>query len=191
MSTPSATEPRLHRLSVADYHRLGDVGVLGPEHRTELIEGVIIDMTPIGSRHAGAVDRLSACLAPVTGGLAILRVQGPVVLGDFSEPQPDLMLLRHRDDFYAARHPRPEEVLLVVEVSDASVRMDRDTKLPLYARHGVPVVWLVDLAAAMLEIHGNPGDGAYRAVKRLGPQNLAAVPVPGLPGATLDLTGLL
>jgi Uma2 family endonuclease len=118
-------------------------------------------------------------------------VQDPIVLGDLSEPQPDLALLRPRHDFYADSHPRPEDILLVVEVADTTVAFDRHTKLPLYARHAIPEAWLVDLPAGVLEIHRTPEEGAYARVEPLGPDDLSNVPVPGLPGVTVDLTGLL
>ncbi|MDZ7753974.1 MAG: Uma2 family endonuclease [Gammaproteobacteria bacterium] len=191
MSATAETLERLHRLTVADYHRMGEAGVFAPGARTELIEGAIIDMAPIGSTHAGALKRLNAAISRVVADKGVLSVQDPVVLGDLSEPQPDLALLRPREDFYARAHPRPEDVLLVVEVADTSVAFDRHTKLPLYARHGIPEAWLVDLPAGVLEIHRRPEEGAYTRLDRLGPDDLAAVPLPGIPDATIDLTGLL
>lgn len=191
MSAPAETLSRLHRLTVADYHRMGQAGVLAPGARTELIEGAITDMPPIGSTHAGALKRLVAAFSGVLRGRAVLSVQDPVVLGDLSEPQPDLALLRPREDFYAGRHPGPEDILLLVEVADTTAAFDRHTKLPLYARHGIPEAWLVDLPAGVLEIHREPGEEGYTRVERLGPDDLPAVPVPGIPDATVDLAGLL
>jgi hypothetical protein len=121
----------------------------------------------------------------------IVAVQNPLLLEPWSEPEPDLVLLRPREDYYKTRHPEPKDVLLVVEVADATVAFDRHTKLPLYARHAIPEAWLIDLPAATLEIHREPGEAGYARVAPLGPGDLAAVPVPGIPNTTLDLTGLL
>ncbi|MDZ7753966.1 MAG: Uma2 family endonuclease [Gammaproteobacteria bacterium] len=191
MSATAETLERLHRLTVADYHRMGEAGLFAPGARTELIEGAIVDMTPIGSPHAGAVIRLNTAFSRVEGRIGIIAVQSPVVLGDLSEPQPDLALLRPREDFYARAHPRPEDVVLVVEVADTTVAFDRHTKLPLYARSRLPEAWLVDLPAGVLEIHRRPEAGGYTRLDCLGPDDLAAVPLPGIPDTTIDLTGLL
>ncbi len=191
MSATAETLERLHRLTVADYHRMGEAGLFAPEARTELIEGAIIDMTPIGPNHAGVVTQLNQALALAVGRSLIVAVQNPLHLGNWSEPEPDLVLLRSRDDFYRSRHPRPEDVVLVVEVADTTVAFDRHTKLPLFAHHGIPEAWLVDLPAGVLEIHREPEEGAYTRLDRLGPDDLTAVPLPGIPDTTLDLTGLL
>ena len=112
---PSVEDPladRRHLISVDELHRMGDAGIFAPGARVELIEGVILDMTPIGSAHASRVRRLNDLLAPALQGRAIVAVQDPIPLGAQSEPQPDLVVLRYRDDFYADRHPGPEETLL-------------------------------------------------------------------------------
>jgi Uma2 family endonuclease len=119
---PTAEFPRRHRLTVADYYRMAEVGILDAEARVELIDGDIIDMAPPGSPHAAAVHYLNGVLVRAVEGRANMLVQNPVRLSDFSEPQPDLALLRRRDDFYRERHPRPEDVLLIVEVAATSLR---------------------------------------------------------------------
>jgi hypothetical protein len=129
--------PRRHRISVADYYRMAEVGILDHEARVELIEGDIIDMPPPGSPHAATVTYLTEVLGRAAGDRANVLVQNPVRLSDFSEPQPDVALLRRRDDFYRERHPRADDVLLLIEISATSLRFDRETKLPLYARHGI------------------------------------------------------
>src|SRR5688572_27763630 len=154
MSQP-ATEPRRHRLTVADYHRMGEVGILPPDARVELIDGELIDMAPIGSLHAGKVNRLVKLLAQVVGDDAVLVVQNPVELGEYTAPQPDLALARPRADFYERRHPGPKDLRLVIEVADTSERLDRDVKVGLYARHRIPETWLVDLRAKCLERYRN------------------------------------
>jgi Uma2 family endonuclease len=134
-----------HRFTVDDYHAMARAGVLRDDDRVELIEGEIVDMTPIGSRHAAVVDLLTRWLVMGCGTRAIVRVQGPVRLGAHSEPQPDLLVLEPRDDFYQRKPPTGDDVLLLIEVADSSLQYDQAVKLPLYARAGVREVWLVDL----------------------------------------------
>ena len=130
---------------------MGESGIFAPDERVELIEGEIIQMTPIGPPHIGTVIHLNALLVRGAGDLAVVSPQLPVRLGDLSMPQPDLALLKARSTFYTDAHPRGEDVLLVIEVSDSSVRYDRRVKLPLYARSAIPETWLVDLLNARVE----------------------------------------
>ena len=129
-----AVELRRYRFTTTEYDRMAEAGVLGEDDRVELIEGEILEMSPMGRRHAACVDRLTRLLVRGVGDAAIVRVQNPIVLSDHNEPQPDLALLRPRVDFYTAEHPGPEDALLVVEVSDSSVEYDRQIKVPLYAQ---------------------------------------------------------
>jgi Uma2 family endonuclease len=129
---------------------MGEVGILDPDARVELIDGEIIDMAPPGNPHAGTVDQLALILGPAVAGRVHVRVQNPLQLDDHSEPQPDISLLKPRADFYKSRRPRPSDALLVVEVADTSLRFDRNRKVPLYARHEIREVWLVDLEAKRL-----------------------------------------
>ena len=151
-----------HRLDVTDYYRMAEAGILGEDDRCELIEGEIIDMAPIGSEHASAVVRINHWLARGAADRAIVSVQNPVRLDRRSEPQPDIALLRYREDFYRHAHPGPDDVLLIVEVADTSARYDREIKLPLYARHGIPEVWIVDLRERRVDIHRQPEGSSYR-----------------------------
>jgi len=153
-----------HRFSVAEYHRMGEAGIFKPGDRVELIEGEIIEMSPIGSSHASRVKRLNALFSRRLGKRAIIQVQDPVVLNRSSEPQPDLAVLKPRADFYAARHPQPDDTLLVVEVSDTTRDFDRKVKLPLYARTGIREVWIVDLIDETIHVHRNPVGAWYRDV---------------------------
>ncbi len=125
------------RFTVHEYHQMGQAGILGEDDRLELLEGEIVEMAPIGSRHQAVVDRLTRLFSNRLGDAAVVRVQGPVRLGEETEPQPDLLLLAPRADFYASAHPGPDDVLLLVEVSDSSTEYDREMKLPLYARYGI------------------------------------------------------
>ena len=178
-----------HRLTVDEYHRMAETGVLAPDARVELIEGEIIDMAPIGTRHGSAVLRLTHLLNRACGDQAILSVQGALRLSPRSEPEPDLMLLRPRADYYAAAHPGPADVLLLIEVSDSTARYDREIKLPLYARHGVAEVWIVDLEAGVLRCHSRPQGGAYADTAETGtPGSLTPL---ALPGVAIDMGGVL
>lgn len=154
--------------TVEEFHRMAQAGILTEDDRVELIEGEIITMTPVGSRHAACVDRLTRLFSAHVGREAIVRVQNPVRLGERSEPQPDLALLRFRSDFYASAHPGPEDVLLVVEVAETTADADREVKLPLYARSGIAEAWLVDLAGGRVEVGRRPTPRGYEEVERFG-----------------------
>lgn len=156
--------------TVAEYVQLGTAGVIGEDERVELIEGEIIAMAPIGAAHSGYVGWLNRRLSEQVGNRALLWVQSPLRLSGRSEPQPDLMLLRPRDDFYTSAHPRPADVLLLVEVAESSLAYDRDIKLPLYAAAGIPEVWLIDTAARRATVFSNPSGGAYEVAQEIGPQ---------------------
>ena len=168
-----------HKLTVYDYHRMADAGILGEAERVELIDGEIIDMAAIGSGHASVVGRITQVLVLAFQKTALVWVQNPVWLDEYNEPQPDFAVLKPRADFYASQHPGPADILLLVEVGDSSLRYDRDVKLPLYARAGIPEVWIVDLRRRMLSSHRLPSDGRFtqdsphRAGEAL---RLAAVP---------------
>jgi Uma2 family endonuclease len=188
MSHPHLDAPRPHRLTVADYYRMAEVGILAPDARVELIEGEIIDMAPPGSVHAGTVDYLLQVLGAAVAGRATLRVQNPVRLSEYSELQPDLALLRPREDFYRAHHPRAEDVLLIIEVAASSLRFDRRKKVPLYARHGVPEVWLVDLGSQRLLRYRSPRQGTYASVDE--PELHADIAIGSIDGVAVDLRRL-
>jgi len=155
---------RRHSLSVEDFHRMGAAGLFAPDARVELIEGEIIDMTPIGSRHAATVAALSELLTLGLHGQAVIWVQNPVNLGIRSEPQPDLAVLRFREDRYRHAHPEADDTHLLIEVADTTARFDREVKIPLYARHNIPEVWLVDLESGIFEVYREARAGAYRSL---------------------------
>jgi len=159
-----ALEIAKHVFTVTDFERMAETGILSENDRVELIEGEIIEMSPIGKSHAACVDRFTRLLSRLDNKV-ILRVQGPIQLDDYSEPQPDLTLLRHRDDFYAGSLPRPADVLLVIEVADSTLDYDRFMKLPAYARAGIPEAWLANLPADRIEMYAEPVDGAYTVIK--------------------------
>lgn len=147
---------------------MAEAGIFHEDDRVELIEGKIIQMAAIGSRHAACVKRLNKLLVREVGDSGVVGAQDPVVLPDISEPEPDLTVLRPRDDFYAAGHPVPEDVLLLIEVSDTSLEYDRDVKVPLYARAGIPEVWIMNLANEKMHVYSQPADGFYRDTRPLG-----------------------
>lgn len=133
------------RFTVSEYHQMAQAGILGEDDRVELIDGEVIEMTPKGHRHAGYVIRLNELMFKEFGPYAMVSPQNPVDLGEYSEPQPDLALLRRRADFYTSGHPKPADIYLLIEVADSTTDPVRWVKVPLYGRSGVPEVWLIDL----------------------------------------------
>jgi Uma2 family endonuclease len=164
-----------HRLTVTEYHRLGEAGVLGEADRVELIEGQLVDMSPIGTRHALAVDALVELLVTAVAGHAGVRVQNPVDLNDRTEVQPDIALVRRPWQGYPAAHPGPIDIFLLIEVADTSLRTDRGAKLELYARAGIREFWIVDLTTDGVLVYRNPGDGRYGSISRVEPSGILEV----------------
>jgi Uma2 family endonuclease len=157
----------LRLFTVAEYHRMADAGIFTEDDRVELIEGEVVAMSPIGPRHAACVKKLAALVRDRTSSHAlVVGVQDPVRLSDSSEPLPDISVLRPREDFYAEDHPGPADVLILIEVADASVMYDRSTKLPVYARSGIAEVWLVDLVKNIVDLYSSPGPNAYAKQER-------------------------
>ncbi|MBI2946388.1 MAG: Uma2 family endonuclease [Verrucomicrobia bacterium] len=177
-----------HRFTRDDYHAMAEAGILGEDDRVELIAGEIITQMPIGTVHAGTVKRLNQLFTDLARGRCIVSVQDPIALDPFSEPQPDIALLRPRLDFYASAHPEPGDVLLIVEVADTTLAFDREEKIPLYAGAGIPEVWLVDLADKSLSVFRLPVQGSYTEVTRH--RSGATIGVPGLPDASLAVGDL-
>ena len=142
---------------------MAETGVLGPEARVELLDGEIIDMSPIGPRHGGVTKRLIDHFTQCSRRRWLVAVQDPVHLDDHSEPQPDLMLLKRSPDFYGGGHPGPADVLLLIEVADTSLEFDRQRKLPAYARAGISEVWIVNLSDHTVETYREPHGTGYRS----------------------------
>ncbi len=176
------------KLDVHEYHRLGETGILTAEDRVELIDGEVVEMSPIGSAHIGAVMALTRLLVLAVGDRAHVSPQGSVRLDANSEPQPDLALLRPRADQYRSALPAPADIMLLVEVADSSLRFDRLVKLPLYARHGIPEVWIIDLTAGVVEVHRRPTASGYAEAATLG-RGAALRPLPGTTLAVDDILG--
>jgi Uma2 family endonuclease len=144
---------------------MAEAGILKEDDRVELIEGEIVEMSPIGSRHAACVNRFNMLLSSQAGQIFIVSIQNPIVAGDYSEPEPDVAVLRMREDYYSQKLPTASDVLLLVEVADTSVEIDRGVKVPLYARAGIPVTVLADLSKELIEVHSDPADGQYQSVR--------------------------
>jgi Uma2 family endonuclease len=155
------------RFTVDEYHRMGEVGILTRADRVELIDGEIVEMTPIGPLHWRCVIFLTQVFVRRLEGRALVSPQGPLRLGEWSEPEPDLALLRPPLERYAKRIPTVTDALLVVEATDTSQHRDRVVKLPRYAAAGVPEVWIVDLEGGAVEVYRTPSPEGYRDARRL------------------------
>ncbi|MCA1687903.1 MAG: Uma2 family endonuclease [Actinobacteria bacterium] len=181
-----------HRFTAEEYRKMGEAGIFSEDDRVELIDGEVVEMTPIGWRHAQCVTRLNTLLARFAGEQALagrryeISVQNPVALSRHREPQPDLALL---ESLPPGRLPGPAEVALVVEVADTSVAYDRECKLPLYAGAGIPEAWLIDLNADVIEVHSEPEPAGYRRITRL--QREGRVVSITLPGLAFDVAEVL
>ena len=176
--------------TAAEYHRLIEAGILTEDDRVELLDGEIIQMAPIGPRHAACVNRLTDLLSNKVRKIAMVSVQNPIQLSEYSEPQPDIALVKRRPDFYAQAHPAPADVLVAIEVADTTVEGDRQVKIPAYARAGIAEAWLVDLASDRIEIHTQPAGGIYQEVRFfLRGQRVASRSIPQLKLKADDILG--
>lgn len=175
-------------LTVAEYHRMGEAGILTKDDRVELIEGQLVAMSPIGSDHSGTINSLNHMLVRAIGDRGVVAVQNPVILDDFSEPQPDFSVLKPRADFYRRATPRPGEVLLIIEVAKSSLAYDRAVKRSLYARHGIPEFWIVNLTADVVEVCRQPGGDEYASIVHA--RRDATIEPELLPGVAVPVTAL-
>jgi Uma2 family endonuclease len=160
-----AVQTQKKLFTVEDYYKMAEVGILEPEDRVELIQGEIIQMSPIKSFHASVVDTLQDILLFYLRGKAIIRTQNPLFIDDFSEPEPDLTIAQFQEHKYRHQHPRPDNVHFLIEMADTTLQKDRKLKLPLYAKAGIPEVWIVNLKNHSVEVYRNPLDGAYLETK--------------------------
>ncbi len=177
-----------HRLTVADYHRLAEAGILGEDDRVELLEGQLVDMSPVGPRHALAVDALMEMLTAAVAPPIRVRVQNPVTLDGGTEPHPDIAVVRRPWKGYPQAHPGPDDIVLVVEVSDSSLAIDRGAKRTLYALARIPELWIVDLTADVVHVYRGPVDGTFTRltqVTRTGSLQIEGVPDVTIPAAPL------
>lgn len=155
------TEVIKKHFTVADYHGMAKAGIIRPEERVELIEGEIIQMSPIGHRHHVRVTRTNTLFVRAFGDRAIVSCQSSIELNRWTEPQPDLVVYKPRSDFYAAKKPTPDDVLLVMEISDTSLRYDRNIKIPLFAAAAIPEVWIQDVAEDIVYVYRDPRGRSY------------------------------
>ena len=178
-----------HRLTVSDFYKMAEVGILTDEDRVELIEGELIEMSPMGPLHAGVGDLLEEILRSALGQVATVRSQKPLRLDDKSELEPDIVVVERSNDHYRKAHPIPANVYLVIEVSDTSLHKDREVKIPLYAQHSTPEVWLVNLVEACLEVyrHPQPAECRYTQITR---HSKGIVAPERFPTVNVDVAGL-
>ena len=169
--------PRRHRISVEHYYRMAEAGLFAPDERVELIDGEIVDMPPMGTRHAAQLSRLVDLLSAAIGERGMVRMQLPLRLDDASEPQPDIAVVLPRSDYYEQRHPGGPDTLLGVEISDTTLEFDRDVKAPLYLEHGVPECWVLDIRAnVLLRFRRSAGREIVSTESDFGPMSIAALP---------------
>jgi Uma2 family endonuclease len=190
LTFPAPLQPRTrHRFTVDEYEQMIEFGILGENNRVELIRGEVVDKMPIGDRHVACVNRLNRLLSRRVGDRAIVSIQNPVRFPD-SEPEADATLLRPREDFYDSGKPRPADVLLLIEVADTSLLVDRDEKRPLYANAGIVEYWIVNLNDDNIEVHRQPRpDGTYADVQTK--RRSAHLDIAALPGVTLAVDEVL
>ena len=185
-----ATQVAKRLLTIDEYYRMADAGVIGREDRVELIRGEVVCLSPISSLQASVVDSAAQHFVESVAGSAIVRVRNPIRLeAQLSEPEPDISLLRPRQDRYRTAHPTPEDILLVVEVSDSSRGYDRGVKLPLYAEAGIPEVWLIAPDEDGIERYADLSEGGYRRMERF--QLGDAITPTLLPNAQMQVSALL
>ncbi|MBD2099302.1 Uma2 family endonuclease [Leptolyngbya sp. FACHB-261] len=154
------------KFTVEQYHRIAEAGVLTEDERVELIRGEILEMSPIGRRHAACVNRLVSLFAQRLADQAVLSPQNPVELNNTSEPQPDLALLQPRPDFYESGHPKPADIFLLTEVADTTAKADRELKIPLYVEASIAEVWLIDITGQCIEVYRQPSPTGYQSVEK-------------------------
>ena len=159
--TNSNSAVRKHLTDIHEWQRMGEANIFTPESHIELIDGEIWDMPPRSCNHAGHVMCLNSKMYPLLLEMAIISVHNPLQLGNFSEPEPDFMLLKPHTDFYSSRHPVASDVLLLVEVADSSLNFDQNEKLHLYARHNIPEYWVLNLIDSTLEVYREPSGEQY------------------------------
>ena len=167
--TLQLAQPRLNifRLNVSQYHQMSEAGIFSENDKVDLINGEIIEMSPIGRRHTACVNRLNSVFSQLLGKKVIVAVQNPILLNNLSEPEPDIALLQPRADFYESGHPQPQDIFLLIEVADSSLEYDRDVKIPLYASSGITEVWLVDIYEQVIIVYRYPSENGYSDIQKL------------------------
>ena len=157
----------VRRLKVSEYQRMGEKGILSEDEHIELIDGVIIQMSPKGTKHTACIRKLTNLLPRLLYGQALVSIQDPIILNDDTEPEPDVAVVKPHDDAYVKKHPRPDDVLFLIEAADTSLEYDKEIKLPRYAASGIEEVWIVNLVDNIIEVYREPlvladGTAGYR-----------------------------
>jgi Uma2 family endonuclease len=183
------TEVTKKLFTVDEYYRMAEAGIFTEDDRVELINGEIIEMSPIGNPHVACVDRANALFAAALAGRAMVSIQNPVRLGTYNEPQPDVVLMKPRADFYASKRHTPEDTLLIIEVADTTLSYDRNVKLPIYAASGVQEVWIEDLQHDVILVYRDPAGGAYKTCLRL--RRGDSLPVSAIPDVIFQVEDFL
>ena len=155
------------KFTVKQYHQMGENNIFHPEERLELIKGEIIKMPPIGLKHSHKVNRLTNLLAYELHNKAIISVQNPIQLDNYSEPQPDLVLVKFREDFYENKPIQPEDIYLLIEISDSTIKYDQEVKIPLYAENNIKEVWIFNINNNLLEVYRKPENNYYKNIAKL------------------------
>lgn len=174
-----ATELVHRRITVDEYHKMAEAGILSEDEHTELIDGEIIQMSAVGGRHVETVRKLNHQLVRASGDEWGVNVQSPISMPPYGEPEPDLAVVKNRP--YGGRLPQPEDTLLVMEVSDTSLTYDQETKLPMYAEKEIPEAWIADIKGRTLKRHSEPINGIYTLTKTAGlGMEIESTVLPGL-----------
>ncbi len=176
---------QLRHFTVADYYRMGEIGILSEDDHVELIKGDVLEMPPIDSPHSGKVNRITVLLTRLLGDKSIIAVQNPILISDDSSPQPDFAVLHPRADFYEDKHPTPTDVYLVIEVSDSTLRFDKIEKAMLYAQAGIPEYWILDVNNKLVIQHTQPSETGYQLIQQLTAGKTVASPT--LPDLSLGV----
>lgn len=155
--------------TVEDYYKMAETGILKPTDRVELINGEIVKMSPISSQHAGHVLRINIFLNKILADLAFINIQNPIRINNYLEPEPDIAILRPATHFYIEQHPQPQDVYLIIEIADSSLKYDREVKLALYAEANIPETWIINLQKRHIEIYSSPQKGIYQIKKMIHP----------------------
>lgn len=184
-----AMQHERRRFTVDEYHKMGTAGILTEDDRVELIDGEIVQMSPINVPHAVCVSLLNMAFAPLLAGRGMVWVQNPIAVDDLNEPQPDVLLVKSHDYLQQQRHPGPADILLLIEVADATVRFDRYQKVPRYARAGILEVWLVNIPKGIVEVYTEPIAGKYRGIRRVGRGE--SITLTALPDITVQVASFL
>ncbi len=181
--------PSIHRFNTAEFDSMVKAGVFARDDRVELVEGLIITMSPIGPTHAAVVNRLARLLIEQAGTQAVVTIQSPISLDIYNRPQPDVAVCDYQADTYALAHPQAHQVGLVIEVADSSLTLDLSTKVALYASAGIPVYWVVNLPERCVEVFTQPAPGGYAQHNRAWPTEAVVVPRLGVSLAVRDILG--